>query len=127
MAIRPGKPLIFGHYNNVPMLGLPGNPASAYVCSIVFALPIIYKLQGSTSPITPIKAQLAHDLPANGNRRNYLRAQYQIDINGQLIIQTTARQDSAKLSTLAWANCLAIQEVDSPALKAGDLIDIIRL
>jgi molybdopterin molybdotransferase len=67
LALRPGKPLMAGRLNGVPMLGLPGNPVSAIVCGHLFLLPMIRAMQGDPDPAPqPKTAKLAVDLPENG-------------------------------------------------------------
>ena len=63
IAMRPGKPLIFGTLNEVPILGLPGNPVSSMVCAIVFLGPALRRMQGQQNAvIQPITAALGRDL-----------------------------------------------------------------
>lgn len=128
VAMRPGKPMIFGDFDGLPMIGLPGNPASAYVCAVNFMLPALHIMLGRPNPGAPKSvALLAHDLPDNGSRQNYMRAHYQDRADGSRIVTATARQDSAKLSTLAQANCLLIRPPHAPKATAGTPVDILLL
>lgn len=123
VAMRPGKPLMAGKMGTAAMIGLPGNPVSAMVCGHVFVAPVIRKMLGlGTAPAPRETAMLATDIPANGPREHYTRAR--IDETGVTIF---ARQDSALLTVLADANCLAIRPVNDPAKTSGDTVEIIRL
>src|SRR3546814_19306320 len=74
-AMRPGKPLMFGDLAGTPVLGLPGNPVSAVVCSLLFARPALNALFGLDVPAHPLEPMaLGADLPANDRRQDYLRA-----------------------------------------------------
>lgn len=123
VAMRPGKPLMAGRMGNAAMIGLPGNPVSAMVCGHVFLAPVIRKMLGlGENKATRETALLAKDLPKNGPREHYMRGQ--ITADGVTIFD---RQDSALLTVLADANCLAIRPVNDPVRQAGEAIDIIRL
>lgn len=132
VAMRPGKPLIFGKFSpetfNIPMFGLPGNPASAYVCAVNFLLPALHIMQGRKHIGLPIsQALLAHDLPENGPRQHYMRAHFSEDETGSKIVTPTPSQDSAKLSTLAASNCLLLRAPNAPAAQKGERTAILIL
>ena len=77
IAMRPGKPLMVGRYRGTPMLGLPGNPVSTFVCAMLFLVPAIERLSGvaSTAPPAPQRPRgSARAVPANDRRQDYLRA-----------------------------------------------------
>jgi molybdopterin molybdotransferase len=123
VAMRPGKPLMAGRIGNAAMIGLPGNPVSAMVCGHVFVAPVIRKMLGLGAHPAPRETQkLAKDIRANGPREHYMRAH--IGTDGVTIFD---RQDSALLTVLANANCLAVRPKDDPARQAGADIEIIRL
>ncbi|WP_417624410.1 gephyrin-like molybdotransferase Glp [Paremcibacter congregatus] len=128
LAIRPGKPMIFGHFKDCPMIGLPGNPASAYVCAVNFLVPALHIMLGRQNTGAPISiARLAHDLPENGARQDYMRAHFSEDDTGAKIVTALPRQDSAKLSSLALANCLLIRPPHATAAKSGTSVSILHL
>jgi molybdopterin molybdotransferase len=123
VAMRPGKPLMAGRLGTATMIGLPGNPVSAMVCGHVFLAPVIRKMLGLGAARAPRENHpLAKDAPANGPREHYMRAQ--LGPEGVTIFD---RQDSALLTVLADANCLAVRPINDPARKRGDHIEIIRL
>jgi molybdopterin molybdotransferase len=127
LALRPGKPLMAGRLNGVPMLGLPGNPVSAIVCGHLFLLPMVRAMLGDPAPGPhPRQARLAVDLPANGSRAHYMRARL-APSDGVPEITPFDRQDSALLSILGQADALLIRAVDAPACRAGDTVPYLPL
>jgi molybdopterin molybdotransferase len=127
IAMRPGKPLMAGRLNGVPMLGLPGNPVSAIVCGHLFLLPMVRAMLGDPAPSPqPRKALLAVDLPANGARTHYMRARLQ-PADGMPEIAPFDRQDSALLSILGQADALLIRPRDDGPRDAGSTVDYLPL
>ena len=123
IAMRPGKPLIWGRLGETPMLGLPGNPVSALVCAVVFLLPAVAVMAGLPAATTPSEAALAGaDLAANDQREDYLRC----TLDGE-VATPFSRQDSSMLKTLARADALLIRAPHAAALPAGSPVRIIRL
>jgi len=121
VAIKPGKPFMYGEINQTPVLGLPGNPGAVFVTFSVLARPFLLHAQGITG-ITP-KAyphKLGFDIKKSGPRREFLRVQ--INQNGQLAKHPN--QSSGMLSSASWAEGFAvIQEHTQP--KAGELVNFI--
>lgn len=127
IAMRPGKPLMAGRLDGVPMLGLPGNPVSAIVCGHLFLLPMVRAMLGDPSPAPlPRKARLAVDLPPNGPRAHYMRARL-TQTDALPDITPFDRQDSALLSILGQADALLIRPIDAPACRAGDTVSCLPL
>jgi molybdopterin molybdotransferase len=127
LALRPGKPLMAGRLNGMPMLGLPGNPVSAIVCGHLFLLPMVRAMLGDPSPLPqPRKARLTVDLPSNGPRAHYMRARL-TQTDGLPDITPFDRQDSALLSILGQADALLIRPIDAPACHAGDTVPYLAL
>jgi molybdopterin molybdotransferase len=129
VALRPGKPTWFGRTGQHPVLGLPGNPASALVCAHLFLRPLLETMLGRDPNIcvTLRRARLLEDLPANGQREHYLRARLSADAQGQAIVRAFEKQDSSLLSVFASANALIRLPAHAPALPAGDLVDVLPL
>jgi molybdopterin molybdotransferase len=127
LALRPGKPLMAGRLNGVPMLGLPGNPVSAIVCGHLFLLPMVRAMLGDPTPAPqPRRARLTVDLPANGPRAHYMRARLSPG-DGLADITPFERQDSALLSILGQADALLIRPVDDGPRGAGTTVDYLAL
>lgn len=127
LALRPGKPLMAGRLNGMPMLGLPGNPVSAIVCGHLFLLPMVRAMLGDSAPVPqPHRATLTTDMPPNGPRAHYMRARLSHG-DGLPGITPFDRQDSALLSILTEANALLIRPMGDPARLAGDVVDYIAI
>ena len=128
IAMRPGKPLMFGHFRGTPMLGLPGNPVSSLVCGLVFVIPAVRALLGLL-PEGPhlVAAVLGRDLTENDEREDYLRATLANDGAGPPRATPYEKQDSSMLSTLAQAECLVVRPPRAPAASAGEAVAIIPL
>ena len=123
VAMRPGKPLMAGRLGGAAMVGLPGNPVSAMVCGCVFVVPMVRAMLGLGRHAAPEHLlPLAVDVPANGPREHYMRAQV---ANGAVTPET--RQDSALLSVLASADVLLVRPPYDPAQPAGTLVRVINL
>ncbi|MEZ0279625.1 MAG: gephyrin-like molybdotransferase Glp [Methylibium sp.] len=129
VSVRPGKPTWFGTTPKGPVLGLPGNPASALVCAYLFLHPLMEAMLGRDplASVAPRPARLAGALPANGKREQFLRARCDIDQDGQLTACAFGNQDSSLLSIFAAANALIRQAADTPALAEGALVDVLLL
>ncbi len=128
VALRPGKPLMSGRLGAMHVLGLPGNPVSAYVCAFLFLVPLLRRLTGRTdlAPRTE-SARLGRDLPANDERADYLRAALREDPDGRLVATPFGVQDSSMQVALARADCLLVRAPYAPAAAAGTSCEIVRL
>lgn len=127
IAMRPGKPLMFGTYGEVPMLGLPGNPVSALVCAQLFLVPAILRMLGTVETQSLMIARLGVDVKANDAREDYLRAKLD-HVPGELPVVTPLPvQDSSMLSALSAADCLIIRPPHAEAAGAGDIVSILPL
>jgi molybdopterin molybdotransferase len=126
IAMRPGKPLIFGRLGATPLLGLPGNPVSSLVCAMLFLQPAIATLLGTSSSDNHMTARLLTDLNTNDSRQDYLRARLDRR-NGEHFVAPFAVQDSSMLSLFARADALIIRPPHAPAAKVGDRVSILLL
>ena len=128
IAMRPGKPLMFGKLGTTPLLGLPGNPVSSLVCSLLFLAPMLAKFLGrpETEP-RRMTVRLGTDLKANDQREDYLRAALARGPDGDVVAQPFRAQDSSMMATLAKADGLIVRAPHAPALKAGEPVDVIPL
>ena len=128
IAMRPGKPLIWGRLGRVPVLGLPGNPVSALVCAIIFLLPALARLSGLPGAPTPSRRVIcAAPLAANDRRADFLRASLDADAEGHITVRPFPMQDSSMLATLARADALVLRAPFAPALPAGAEVEAIML
>jgi molybdopterin molybdotransferase len=128
VALRPGKPLMHGRLGPTRVLGLPGNPVSAYVCAALFLIPLLRRLAGRPD-ITPPRAsaRLGRGLPANDEREDYLRATLRVETDGTLVAEPLGIQDSSMMSGLAHADCLILRKPLAPAVGAGESCTILKL
>lgn len=128
VAMRPGKPLIFGKINNTPMLGLPGNPVSAGVTATLFLIPTINKMLGLSNTFYKTEiAVLGCDIVKNDERQDYLRARLENTGMKEVIVTPFDRQDSSMLANYANADCLIVREPFAASLTKGKKVKIIRL
>ena len=128
IAMRPGKPLFHGRGPAGAVLGLPGNPVSAFVCAVLFLLPLLAALQGSGDFALPVtRHRLGADLPANDTREDYLRAELRPAPDGVAEAVPAARQDSSMLRVLAGADVLVIRAPHAPPAAAGTEVEAISL
>jgi molybdopterin molybdotransferase len=119
VAIKPGKPFLFGKVGGCAVFGLPGNPVSAFVTFLQFVRPAILKMMGANNldlPKTPVR--LAVDLANEGDRTHYMRGT--ID-NGTFV--PTGRQESHALFGLSQSNAL-VRVAVGESLKAGAIVDV---
>ena len=126
VAMRPGRPLMHGRLGGMQVLGLPGNPVSAYVCAFLFLVPLIRRMSGRSDLAMPTdSAVLGADLAENDERADYLRATLQENSEGR-IATPFAVQDSSMMVPLAKADCLIIREPYAPASAAGSRCVIVK-
>src|SRR2546430_7112288 len=128
VALRPGRPMMHGRLGAMHVLGLPGNPVSAYVCGVLFLVPLIRQLAGRRD-VEPVlePALLGRDLPENDERADYLRATLAPGAAGVPVATPAPVQDSSMLRTLAQADCLLVREPPAPPAKAGSPCAVLRL
>ena len=127
IAMRPGKPLIWGSLGGTPVLGLPGNPVSALVCAVQFLLPALAKLAGGLAgPPPTIRVRVGAALAANDRRFDHLRATLE-DRDGVLVAMPFTAQDSSMLKTMARADALILRAALAPALAEGEMVEVIPL
>lgn len=127
IAMRPGKPLIWGKVGSTPLLGLPGNPVSTAVCALIFLAPAIGKLSGGCISNLVFSASVTIGLPQNDLRQDYIRASIVTENDGQTRIRPARRQDSSMMATLASANAFIVRPPFDPPKAAGDLVKILPM
>ena len=127
LALRPGRPLMHGRLGLIHVLGVPGNPVSAFVCALLFLVPLIRRLSGRSdlAPRTET-ALLGRDLPENDERADYLRATLKRSADGE-VVTAFPIQDSSMMAPLAEADCFLVREPFAPPATAGSRCTIIRL
>lgn len=127
IAMRPGKPLIFGKLGQTRVLGLPGNPVSTLICGRVFLVPLVRRLLGIPSLHDEAEtAILTHALGPNGPRAHYMRGRREAGAAGPRVT-ALSQQDSSLLSPLAFADCIIVQPAHSPGLPEGAQVSVLEL
>jgi molybdopterin molybdotransferase len=123
VAMKPGKPFVFGYVDKTPFIGLPGNPVSVFVTFLLFAKPWIQKSQGMTD-VLPIatKAKAGFDWNKKGPRREYTRAQLEAAEDGMPIARLYRSQSSGVLTSTSWAHGLVVIK-ENQSVSEGDLVD----
>ena len=127
IAMRPGKPLMFGTRGKVIALGLPGNPVAAMVCARIFIYPLLCKMLGTVADEPEATAILEVDLPANDERQDYVRATLSFLPDGRRTVKPAAIQDSSMQRTLRDAQALIVRPPHALAAKAGDVVPLLLL
>ena len=128
IAMRPGKPLMFGHIGKLPVLGVPGNPVSALVCAMLFVRPAMRKMQGMAG-FDPVfeRARLTVPMGQNDKREEYGRGRLGRGADGALEVTPFSAQDSAMQALLAQADCLIRRAPHAPGAAVGREVEVIRL
>ena len=127
IAIRPGKPTFFGALSDGRrLLGLPGNPASAFVCAELFLRPIIAAYLGAPAQPRLITARLETALAANGPREHWMRARLGY-AGGEVRVQPYRDQDSSLVTVFAVADALLRRAPDAAAAEAGEMVEVLPL
>jgi molybdopterin molybdotransferase len=128
IAMRPGKPLMFGKLGAARVVGLPGNPVSSLVCGRIFLVPLVRALLGqSAASEDTVQAHATVALAPNGPREHYMRATSRPGPHGMPLVTPVRSQDSSLLSALSEADCLLLRPVEAPAVPSGGLVPILRL
>ena len=133
IAMRPGKPLIYGRLTtgatSMAVLGLPGNPVSSLVCGVLFLQPLLRALSGDPRAAEDRSepAVIGVPLPANDMRQDYLRATLHFGADGRPVATPNGSQDSSMLRVLAEADCLLIRGPNATADEPGAPCRILRL
>jgi molybdopterin molybdotransferase len=128
IAMRPGKPMMHGRLGAMRVIGVPGNPVSSYVCTLLFVVPLIRALSGcKVTHHARESVLLGRDVGANDGREDYLRARIEQRADGSLIATPVDHQDSSLLGNLSAARALMIRAPFAPAAKAGSPCEILRL
>ena len=126
IAMQPGKPLMFGNLKNSPILGIPGNPVSALVCTQIFLKKAIYALQGYNFNEAIYSFKTSRDIKKSKKRRQYIRgAILAPKKDGNTYVKPFKDQDSAALSTYSKSDVLIIREPNSPKVVKGSKVKAI--
>ena len=126
VQMKPGKPVAFGKVADTPFLGLPGNPVSSYVVFQLLGVPLMNSLQGCTTKLPRSYSVISGFTKKTSDREDYIRARINIRDDGKLIAQPFANSSSGVMSSLAWADGLIRQRIDS-AIEIGAEVEFLPL
>ncbi|MGQ9660405.1 MAG: molybdopterin molybdotransferase MoeA [Thermochromatium sp.] len=126
VKIRPGKPLAFGEVRGTPLLGCPGNPVSLFVTAVLFARPLIWRMQGITGrlEVPPLQVRAGFDWPCPDKRLEFQRARLERGADGELEVAVYPSRSSAVLSSVAWADGL-VQLQPGQVIQRGDPVEFL--
>lgn len=119
IAMRPGKPLMVGRLGAIQVVGLPGNPVSSLVCSLLFLEPLVRRLARLPATNRLRNAIAAVPLKENDHRQDYVRARIAKDAAGELQVTPFGKQDSSMMKIFAESEGLLIRAPNAPAADAG--------
>jgi len=126
IAMKPGKPLAFGHINETPFFGLPGNPVSVMATCYLFVQPAIQQLKGiNKDDQLKLTAKLENNLKKAPGRTDFQRGIFTQQQNGKLSVSTTGMQGSHILTSMSLANCFIVLPRDSGNISEGELVEIL--
>ncbi len=128
IAMRPGKPLLFGRLGETRVIGVPGNPVSSLICTRVFVVPLIRKLLGLPGDDMGARPGVVqHDMDANGPRAHYMRAVFAETSTGALHVSAVPSQDSSLLMPLSQANGFIVRPPNAPKAAKGENVTVLPL
>ncbi|MDX2481351.1 MAG: molybdopterin molybdotransferase MoeA, partial [Desulfuromusa sp.] len=126
VAIKPGKPVLFGLLHGKPCFGLPGNPEATAATFELFVLPALRNLAGFQTAEKKIIATLTHEIKGGGKRQAFLWSHCQWQDGGHQV-EVPQRQGSGQIRSVQGANALLSMPIGSADLAAGDKVEIIPL
>ncbi len=127
IAMRPGKPFMYGRRGGQHVLGLPGNPVSALVCARLFLKPLLDAMLGLPVGDDLVEAKLGAAMKENDGRQDYVRATLEEAPDGSRTVTPFARQDSSMQRTFSQSHALIMRPPLAPPAKVGDIVKILRL
>jgi len=123
LAIKPGKPIAFGQFENSVFFGLPGNPVSSMVTFYQLAKPALLKLGGGiVKPALQLKATLGHNLRKSPGRMDFQRGIVTANDQGELEVTSTGTQSSSMMGSMCLANCFIVLPQAQGNVNSGDVV-----
>ena len=127
IAMRPGKPLLFSKINNTPLIGLPGNPVSSGVCSLIFVNIAIRKMLGDNSYFPLLENGILNgNMSKNDKRLDFVRAKSSYN-NGVLNVTPFNLQDSSMITNFSRADCLIVREPFEKSVSNGENVKVLKI
>ncbi len=125
IAVKPGKPTIFGKAGSKPLIGLPGHPAAAYLVARLFVLPLLARLDGREERRLPVRAVLAESLSANHGRMQI--SPCRLEREGEALLAFPIRSKSGLITRLAGTDGFLLIDRDCEGLEQGAAVDVYPL
>lgn len=123
LAIKPGRPLAMGVVQGTPLVGLPGNPAAAYVTFVMFVRPLLAHLAGATpQPLMPLRVRSTFASKKRAGRREFVRVNVSRAADGVLEARRFPKEGAALLTSLTTSDGLAELADDAAGVAVGDMI-----
>ena len=127
IAMRPGKPLLFSKINNTPLIGLPGNPVSSGVCSLIFVNIAIRKMLGDNSYFPLLENGILNgNMSKNDKRLDFVRAKSSYN-NGVLNVTPFNLQDSSMITNFSRADCLIVRDPFEKSISNGENVKVLKI
>ena len=127
IAMRPGKPLLFSKINNTPLIGLPGNPVSSGVCSLIFVNIAIRKMLGDNSYFPLLENGILNgNMSKNDKRLDFVRAKSSYN-NGKLNVTPFNLQDSSMITNFSRADCLIVRDPFEKSISNGENVKVLKI
>jgi len=125
LAVKPGRPLNFGHVGRALLFGLPGNPVSAMVTFYQFVQPAMRYLAGAPyeRPVQ-LRARAAAAFPGKSGRTEFQRARLATAADGMPVVERVGPQGSGRLSSMSMADCLVVLPANGEPVEPGDWVDV---
>lgn len=126
VAMRPGRPFVFGRTNNVPFFGLPGNPVAVMVTFYQFVQPALRRIMGEQAPVHPpmFRARSLSPLKTRLGRTEFIRGILGRDENGELTVRSTGSQGSGILSSMSVGDCFIVLPPEAGDTEPGAIVDV---
>lgn len=126
IAMRPGRPFVFGRAMDVPFFGLPGNPVAVMVTFYQFVQPALRRIMGEPAPALPptFRARSLSPLKTRVGRTEYIRGILGRDENGELTVRSTGNQGSGILSSMSVGDCFIVLPPESGDTEPGAIVDV---
>ncbi len=125
VAIKPGRPLTFGHIGNTPFFGLPGNPVAVMITFLQFTLPAIAQMRGEHDPALPLfQLPCRSRLRKSPGRTEFQRGIMEQEADGGWAVRSTGRQGSGVLSSMSEGNCLIVLPEEQGTVEPGEVVSV---
>ncbi len=125
LAMRPGRPLAFGHVGDAVFFGLPGNPVAVVVTFLQFVVPALKRLQSAKrTQVLTLPAVCTSAMRKTEGRTEYQRGVLAYDESGTLTVSSTGKQGAGRLSSVTQADCLIVLEPDQASVVPGDIVKV---